>query len=198
LFNPVAGGYQAIVAIHAGEAVMSNPDFTSDLTDFEAKLRSAFEKGRQQGQLDERERIGRLLQIGTATVGMGVDAVPPPAPAEASTTKPGGRVPMGTIRPLVREIIAAEGGLTKAEITRRVVARNSSIAAPSISNELSRNEKGGLKLYRRTRGGRWYLNDDELPETEGPAVAEDDQPAGSGLNGSHYDEGPIATSGPDQ
>lgn len=94
----------------------------------------------------------------------------------------------------------AEPGLSKAEIARRVIAKNASIATSSISNELTRNEKSerkGLKIYRRTRSGRWYLHDEnELPETEGPAVAHDDRPAGSLLNGSHHGERSIATSGP--
>ena len=176
---------------------MSNHDFSADLSDIEARLRAALERGREMGRLEERQRIERLLQ----TTSPGAEAATTGAAAPSDAHGPNRRVASGTIRPLVREILsAADEGLTKAEITRRVTARNPNIAAPSISNELSRNEKGGLKLYRRTRTGRWYINEanDDLPETEGPAVAEDDRPAGSMLNGSHQDGGSIATSGPDQ
>lgn len=105
---------------------------------------------------------------------------------------PAQRVAAGTVRPLVQQVLKAEGGLTKAEVTRRVVGLNADIAAPSITNELLRNEnvrRNRNHLYRRTKRGLWYLLNDGLPETEGSAVTVGDRPTGvTRLNGGDHDE----------
>jgi hypothetical protein len=160
----------------------------------EAELRQAYACGR----LDEREHIARLLRSASSEAA----AVLPLSPSAAAQSDPHatavGRVAPGTIRPLVQQVLRAEPGLTKSEIARRVAALGHGIASSSISNELQRNEdvkRNKNRLYRQWRG-KWSLVE-ELPETEGPATADDDRPAGSVLNGSHPDERSIeATSGP--
>ena len=175
-------------------------DITDLIPDIQAKLQEAYDRGRLDGRLEERERIEKLLRSDDAAIGLRVVTMPRVAgsPAAPGLRGPGNRVAAGTIRPLVREVLTRTPGLPKAEIARRVAEMKPEVAPSSIANELQRNAGAeGQRLYRRRRD-RWYLQEQaELPsEMEGPAVAEDDRPAGSTLNGSYHHGGSIAPSGP--
>lgn len=165
---------------------------TSKLADLhatlEVQLEEAYRRGHRDGCAETRDQILRTL--GVSDTALGLDRTLEQLNRDDRDAT---RVERGAVRAAVEQVVSGnKAGLTIAEIGRNVTALDPRIAETSVANELRRN-KG--KRYRRSRSGRWTMIEDELPETEGPAVADDDRPAGSMLNGSAHDEATITTSG---
>lgn len=147
---------------------MAEPSFAEQLEIFAEHLRKAEERGFERGVRAERERIVKQLAFPESTQ-------EPTAPS--TPVRPERRVAHGTIRPLVRQVLETEDGLTKIEIGRRVVALDSRISETSVTNELQRNDarkKKGRRLYYR-RGTLWYLAD-SASLNEAAGVAANDRP----------------------
>jgi hypothetical protein len=155
----------------------------SDLSDllkaaadtFEAQLRDAYQRGRR----DERERILQLASIPHHG---------PVAPT-AAVPQPKGRVAHGTIRPLVKQVLDGDPGLTKQEVAEAVVKLNPDVSPSSVANELQRNVIGNRRGQRQyqLRSGRWYLAEKRerlLADMDTAGTAENDHPPsknGTGL-----------------
>ncbi len=138
---------------------MAEPKIADLLTSGESLLVQAYRRGVRDGIALAREKAMRAL---SEPIDEGELPESPPEVAAATT---GDAVPRGTVRPIVRRVLADQPGRTIAE-TQRLVARIDNRISPlSVSNELHRN-KG--KLYHQ-RLRRWYVKKDGEKETAGEA-----------------------------
>ena len=126
------------------------------------QLEEAFNRGYQAGSADTRERI---FHAATAT--------PPRSDTKQANRVAGDRAPPGTVRPLVQQILAAEPGLTAADIGRRVTQLDPRVSQTSVTNEVQRNRN---KYYRRSKGGRWFPISTEEAQRETAGIATNDPP----------------------